>query len=125
MAIGDPKVDYAWAIHVQNENRLLRLALRSAGGETVHDWEIGSTVVKRENAYQIHFKGGPHIWLNNRSRKVEVQLSIYDAAYQGAVSVVRCKSVTIKKDECFVLLNPMYLYHISHDSTRVRGNGMA
>lgn len=100
--------------------RQLTLVLRSAGGVVLQKWTVNGTLVPHGNSYDLHFSGGPYIWLNDRSRRVEVQLSVYE--YNKLL--VRYKPKKIRAGECFVLKNPSYLYNVSHDKTRVRGNGM-
>lgn len=120
MALQVPQHWNSWAVHHSGQRRAVRFTLKSSS-EVLETWERGITVLFQGSAHMLYVSGDSMVWLNDRSRKIEVQMMIIDSTYSQHVADF--DRVTIAKGECYVFQSPSVLNDITGQSRGRRNTG--
>lgn len=121
MALKVPVRYEGYCIYHSGQHRTATFTLRSSS-MVLGTWDRNITVIEKGGPL-LFTKGEEIIWINNGTRKIEVQMSVVDPDYGPSNPVAVFDPVTIKVNECYVLETPTNLRDITGNSRGRRNSG--
>jgi hypothetical protein len=122
MALKLPSFWRPWFEAYKGQRKQVTFTLRTTS-KILETWERGVTPQYSTETREctLYYSGDTIIWLNNLSRKVDVQMMVRDAGHDTYPVVF--DTVTIKVGECYVLENPTIASNVTGQSRGRRNSG--